>query len=198
MKILIGTPIHEIKDYSLKRWLRCVSEIKSDAECHLMMVDNSQNPEWYKKVHDYCKELNFTNYTLIHIPDMKDGDTWECDRLGFSRQAIVDEVLKNYDYWWSWECDIIVPPETLTYMLKFTPEFDAIYHTYPPRGNTIENMEQDGIGCVLYNKEIFETFSFVENQTPIGADGRLLFEVMRRGWKIIEIHNIFRLVHLLT
>jgi len=197
-KVLIGTPIHEIKNYSMERWLKSVSEIKTNIEWKLLMVDNSENEEWYKNVYEYCKKLNFENYELIHIPNMKDEDTWECQRLGFSRQIIVDEVIKNYDYWWSWECDILCPPETLNYLLKFTNEFDAIYNTYPARGNTIDNGEQDGIGCVLYNKDIFNTFKFVEDGTPIGADGRLLFEVMRNGWKIIEIHNIFKLIHLMV
>jgi len=199
MKILIGAPIHEIKNYSIKRWLSSVQNIRCEQNVsyHLLMVDNSQNPEWYKKVHEYCKELNFTNYTLIHLSNMKDGESWEAERLGFSRELLRETVIKeSYDYLWSWECDILCPPETLTYLLKFTPEFNAIYHTYPPRGNTIDNGEQDGIGCVLYDKQIFYSFKFVENQTPLGADGRLLFEVLRRGWKTIEIHNVFTLQHI--
>jgi len=194
---LIGTPIHEVKDYSMRRWLKSVSEITTDAEWKLFMVDNSANKEWYPKIHEYCKELNFTNYELISLPDMKDGDDFEPERLACSREVIREKLLKeNYDYFWSWECDIICPPDTLMYLLKFTPDFDAIYHTYPPKGNTVENMEQDGIGCVLYTRKIFETFKFADNKVPLGADGRLIFEVMRKGWKIIEIHNIFKLEHL--
>lgn len=196
MRILIGAPIHEIKDYSIKRWLKAVSETVGD-NWKLLMVDNSANHNWHLKVHEYCRELNFMNYELISLKNMIDGDDYEAERLAFSRETIREKLLKeNYDYWWSWECDILCPPETLQYLLKFKPEFDAVYHTYPPRGNIIENGEQDGIGCVLYSKDIFKTFKFVENKMPLGADGRLLFEVMRRGWKIIEIHNIFRLEHL--
>jgi hypothetical protein len=180
----------------MRRWLKSISEIKSKVDWTLLMVDNSASPTWYEKVIDYCKELGFTNYTLAHLPNMKDGETWEAERLGLSRERIREEVLKDYDYWWSWECDILCPPETLDYLLKFTPEFDAIYHTYPPKGNTIENMEQDGIGCVLYSRKILENFKFVEHQTPLGADGRLIFETMRNGWKVVEIHNVFTLVHL--
>lgn len=196
MQILIGTPIHEMKDYSISRWLQAVAAI--DHAYHLLMVDNSENPDWHKQVHDYCKDAGVSNYTLIHLPNMKDGADYECERLAFSREKIREELLQHYDYWWSWECDILCPPETLTYLLRFTPEFDAIYHTYPARGTTIRDGEQDGIGCVLYSKEIFKTFKFAENMNPLGADGRLLFETQRRGWKIIELHNVFQLEHLAT
>lgn len=181
----------------MKRWLKSVSEIKPSCEWKLLMVDNSQNPDWYKKVHEYCKELNFTNYELIHLPDMKDGDDFEAERLAFSREIIREKLLnESYDYFWSWECDIICPTGALDYLLKFTPEFEAIYHTYPPRGSGVENGEQDGIGCVLYDRRIFYNFKFAENKMPLGSDGRLLFEVQRRGWRILEIHNVFRLNHL--
>lgn len=196
MKILIGTPIHEVKDYSMRRWLRSVSEVKTDVEWRLLMVDNSENPGWYKRVHGYCQELGFYNYDLVHLPDMKDGDTFEPERLGFSRELIREELLRGYDYWWSWECDILCPPGVLDYLLRFATEFDAVYHTYPPRGVYADVVEQDGIGCVLYHRRIFENWRFVENKMPLGADGRLLFETIRRGFKQIDIHNIFKLVHL--
>lgn len=198
MNVLIGTPIHEVKDYSMRRWLKSVSELDY-TDFRLLMVDNSANPEWHLKVDEYCKELGFDNYDLIHLPNMKDGDDYEPERLGFSREKIRETVLnEGYNYWFSWECDIICPPRILSYLLKFTPEFDAVYHTYPARNNTIDNGEQDGIGCVLYDRWIFNNFKFVDNLVPLGADGRLIFEVMRRGYKTIDIHNKFKLEHLGT
>jgi hypothetical protein len=204
MKILIGTPIHEIKDYAIKRWLKSVSEIEVDKKdsWRLLMVDNSQNKDWQERVKEYCREINFANYDLISLPDMKDGENFEAERLAFSREKIRETLLEgNYDFWFSWESDIICPPDILKYLLKFGNEFEAIYHTYPARGTkplgACDNFqEQDGIGCVLFARRIFYNFKFSEGDLALGGDGRLLFEVMRKGYKIIEIHNIFRLEHL--
>lgn len=202
--VLIGAPIHEMKDYSMKRWLRSVMDIELQRgdSWRLLMVDNSENKDWQERVKEYCREINFTNYDLVSLADMKDGPDFEAERLAFSRERIREVLLEEgYDFWFSWECDIICPPNILKYLFKFADEFEAIYHTYPPRGqrplgSIPDYQEQDGIGCVLYNRRVFYNFRFAENKTCLGGDGRLLFEVVRRGFKVIEIHNIFRLEHL--
>ena len=128
MKILIGTPIHEIKDYAIRRWLKSVSEIQVDEKCqwHLFMVDNSQNSNYWKKVDKYCRQLNFVNYDLIHLDNMTDDDEHEKERLGTSREKIRQKLLhENWDYWFSWECDILCPPNILTTLLNYSNDCEG-------------------------------------------------------------------------
>jgi hypothetical protein len=192
MKILIGTPIYEPKDYAIKRWLTSVSQIElnPDDTIRLLMVDNSENDKWQDKVREYCRELNFTNYDLVHLSGMKDGQDYEDERLFASRQVIEDTLLnEGYDYFWSWECDILCPPGILKYMLKLTDDFEAIYHTYLPREMT-DFQEQDGVGCVLFNRKVFETFRSALDKLAIES------EIVKNGWRVVEIHNLFKLEHL--
>lgn len=97
MKILISTPIHESKDYSMKRWLKSVSEIRVPKEHNwlLFMVDNSQNSNYQKKIKNYCRELNFSNYELIHLDNMLDDDEHIEERLGKSREEIRQKLLNE-------------------------------------------------------------------------------------------------------
>lgn len=202
-KVLIGTPIHEMKDYSIKRWLESVLRLEIDKKDYwrLLMVDNSQNKDWQERVKEYCRELNFFNYDFIGLSDMKDGSDFELERLAFSREKIRHKLLyENYDFWFSWECDILCPPEILKTFLRYTSEFEVIYHSYSPRGGepigTGGYVKQDGIGCALFSRRVFYEFKFTEGNLILGADGRLIFETLRRGFKIMEIHNFFRLEHL--
>jgi hypothetical protein len=41
MKVLIGTPIHQVKDYSMERWLANVRELRAHTPADLVLVDNS-------------------------------------------------------------------------------------------------------------------------------------------------------------
>lgn len=202
-KVLIGTPIHEMKNYSIKRWLQNVMAIELDKNdsWRLFMVDNSQNKDWQERVKEYCRELNFSEYDLVSLPDMKDGEDFETERLALSREKIRHKLLyENFDYWFSWECDILCPPEILKALLRYTNDFEVVYHSYPPRGGEPIGaggyVEQDGIGCALFSRRVFYEFAFAKDNLALGADGRLIFETIRRGFKIMEIHNLFRLEHL--
>jgi len=54
MKILIGAPIHECKDYCMERWLKNVSKMEYPAD--LLLVDNSPGLTYVEQVKDYCKK----------------------------------------------------------------------------------------------------------------------------------------------
>ena len=93
MKILMGTPVHECKDYAMERWLESVSKL--DYPFDLLLVDNSENPGYVKKLHAYCKKYEITNYKLLHVD--VDKDTILDERLAKSREFIKRKVLdKNY------------------------------------------------------------------------------------------------------
>ena len=65
MKILIGTPVHQSKDYAMDRWMASVS--KFDYPFNLLLVDNSDQLDYVKKLHGYCQRYGITNYAIKHI-----------------------------------------------------------------------------------------------------------------------------------
>src|SRR3989344_6467868 len=96
MKILIGTPIHICKDYSMERWLENVSKLEYPAD--FMMVDNSPGLDYIEKIKGYCAKYGIKNYKIEHLellPEQGDGE-----RVARSRGVIIQEILSHdYDGW---------------------------------------------------------------------------------------------------
>ena len=203
MKVLIGTPIRDIKEYGIRRWLKSVSELNWDNYL-LFMVDNSDTPDFSERVKKYCQEINFTKYELLHLEDM--GGRESEARLVLSREEIRKKLLSgDWQYWFSWECDIVLPSNVLKELFRFVPEFDVVNHNYPDKQD--KNMEVGGIGCSIYKREILERFSFLEGGgyaecDPLmlncyySGDSWLARRVLRTGYKVIDLHNLFEVKHL--
>ena len=156
MRILIGTPVHESKDYSMAKWLESVSKFNYPFD--LLMVDNSDNPEYVDKLHGYCQKYGLTNYKLVHIDTELDSILDE--RLAQSREMIRHEVLaKNYDAWCTLECDIIAPPDALTKLVGLIGDYWMVSHVYPSRGNP--NAINAEFGIALVKRQVLEKYSFI-------------------------------------
>lgn len=155
MRILIGTPVHECKDYAMEKWLKSVS--KFDYPFDLFMVDNSENPGYVDKLHEYCKKYGITNYKLTHI-DIGPNVVLD-ERLAKAREVIRQEMLsKNYDAWCTLECDIIAPPDALTKLVGLMEDNWMVCHTYPARGNSNDTNAEFGISMV--KRKLLEDFCF--------------------------------------
>lgn len=156
MKILIGTPVHESKDYSMDRWIASVSKFEYSFD--LLMVDNSTDPKYVNKLHGYCKKYGLSNYKLVHIDVGRDAVLDE--RLAQSREVIRREILdNNYDAWFSLECDVITPPNTLTKLVDLIDDYWMINHAYPGRDNPLDvNVE---FGISLIKRKAIEENSFI-------------------------------------
>lgn len=158
MKILIGTPIHEIKDYSMERWLKNVVRLQHDHPADLLLVDNSPHSDYIKKVEEYCKKIGITNHKLVHIATTSDMSLDE--RLAKSREAIRREVLdNNYDAWYSLECDVLVPPDALTKLVDLITDSWVVSHGYPARGNP-EGTNTE-FGTSLISRQALEKYGFL-------------------------------------
>lgn len=156
MKVLIGTPVHESKDYAMERWFDSVS--KFDYPFDLFIVDNSPGLEYVKKINGYCKKYGITNYKLIHIN--VEPDTILDERLARSRELIRQNVLTNgYDAWFSLECDIIAPPDTLSRLVNLIGDYWMASHIYPSRNNSHQINEQ--LGITLIKRSALEKYSFI-------------------------------------
>ncbi len=156
MKILIGTPIHECKDYAVEKWLKSVSKL--DYPFDLLMIDNSPDSKYLEKVHKYCKKYALTNYKLVHIEI--DQDAILDERLARSREFIRNEVLdKGYDAWFSLECDVIAPSYALSKLVNLIGDYWMIGHTYPSRDNPNEiNAE---LGISLVKRQVLAKVGFI-------------------------------------
>jgi hypothetical protein len=198
MTVLIGTPIRDIKEYSIREWLNSVSKLKGD--WFLFMVDNSDTVDFSERVHRYCYEIGLKNYELIHLEGMGGRESEE--RLSYSREEIRNR-LDDYDYWLSWECDIVLPPDALNILLTFMDGFDNVNHGYPDREKS--SMEVGGVGCSLFKKEILKDFTFLngyafcdpdDKQNYYSGDCWLITWLLRGGFKMAELHNILKIRHL--
>ncbi len=204
MKVLIGTPVHESKDYGLKQWLKSVSEIEVPSSCQwlLYMVDNSPGSHYQDTIRKYCSEIGFTNYELTNLADLPDGEDGAKERLGVSREAIRQKLLaQDWDFWFSWECDIICPPNILSVLLRYTADFDVVGHTYPlrsvePTRYTDAYKELESMGLLLLPKRLFIDYGFMEGVRHHPSDVPLINEIIKHGWKWASLHNYLVIDHL--
>ena len=125
MKVLIGTPIHELKDYCMDRWLPNVAKLRSFHSADFLMVDNSPGAEYVEKIKKYCKKYNIKDYQIKHLEIAQDGsvnksvDEQIHERVARSHEIIRQFVLSSdYDIWFSWECDQIIPEDALDKLIE--------------------------------------------------------------------------------
>lgn len=190
-KILIGTPIHESKDYSMDRWLASVSALDFPAD--LLLVDNSEDKEYIKKVQEYCQKYKIPHFKIVHI-DIPEGTHIE-QRLSLAHEVIRQEVLKEgYDFWYSLECDVIVPPEALTRLLGLIDDYWMISHGYPSRINP-ENVNME-FGTALIRREALSKlefkghYGFIDSQKPYifqGNESWFKARILALGGKYVNV-----------
>lgn len=117
MKVLIGTPIHRVKDYAMEKWLENVSRLEYPAD--LLLMDNSPDTQYVKQVKKYCAKYGIKNYKIKHIK--VDHGLSPSAGTDVSQEIIRQYVLTHdYDAWFSWECDQIIPPDALDKLIKLT------------------------------------------------------------------------------
>lgn len=180
-KILIGTPIFYRKAYSIPKWLECVEKTGLD----LLMVDNSPEPMQLPPLKE--------NWKVNWIGSIGEGEDFYNANLARSREIIRLEVLKNYDYWLSWECDILFDQSMIDKLLYLIEKADLVHHRYPAR---FTNKEQGGIGCSLISRKVLEHFTWLDHKPWGGADGWLLNWLIEQNFKIIDFRDITEITHL--
>src|SRR3989344_7262670 len=110
MKVLIGTPIHEIKDYCMERWLENVAKLQKEFPADVLLVDNSPGLDYVEKVKGYCKKHRLKNYQIMHF-EISQGEP-KGEKIGRAREIIRQYILsRGFDAWFSWESDQIIPAD---------------------------------------------------------------------------------------
>jgi hypothetical protein len=168
MNVLIGTPIHILKDYCMERWLKNVVELRKVHSADLLLVDNSPGLEYVKKVKGYCKNLDISNYQIKHL-DIAQGESVNKnvheqihERVARCQEIIRQVALsKNYDAWFSWECDQIIPTNALDKLIDVMKMGNYIMVNH----NIWDKNVPDGLcfdwGLTLVNREYLEKYGFL-------------------------------------
>lgn len=168
MKVLIGTPVHVSKDYSMRRWLKNVSQLTAHYAADILMVDNSPDPKYCQKVDGYCKAFGIHNYNITHLEITqgeavdKNIDEQIHERVAYCQELIRHEVLtSNYDVWFSWECDQIIPVNSLDVLIDIMilGNFLMVNHNCWDKHRPGELCFDFGV--TLVNREYLEKYSFL-------------------------------------
>lgn len=201
LKVLIGTPIHQIKDYCMERWLENVSKLQKVTPAHLLLVDNSPGFEYLEKVKGYCKKYGIKDFEIVHIDVHQENGIDE--RIGRSREVIRQYLLANdFDAWFSWESDQIIPPNTLTVLKRIM--LAGNYLMINPNAWSRENPNEPeaDFGSCLIDKKALEKYGFLLDYPDMRNcwhGGELWFkkQVIKGGGSYIEIYGIIKpILHL--
>jgi len=183
MRILVGCPTSQHKEYCLKEYLEGVKNIEGNFD--LVLVDNSENNDYYNKL----KELGVKVIKGQYFENAK-------DRVIDSRNILRRYCLENnYDYFLSLEQDVVPPKDIIEKLLKHDKEIVCGLYFYlgdddktllpmvwvhhhgefakrlrfheVPENELIEVITC-GLGCVLIKKETLDKirFRYVEGKEP--------------------------------
>ena len=197
MKILIGTPIHEVKDYSMERWLQNVSKLEYPAD--LLIMDNSSGLDYVEKVKGYCAKYGIKNYKIEHL---EISQKLEPDiRIEISQEMIRQYVLSHdYDAWFSWECDQIIPTNALDKLIRIMKAGDFMMVLPNCWARLNPALPSTDMGCTLIKRECLEKNDFLpERKDGISFDVSdrymgmsMMFKerVLRDGGNCVEVYGI--------
>lgn len=191
MRTLIGTPIHQSKDYALKRWLATVAELTTLTRTDILLIDNSPDAEYIQKVKQYCQDLHLNKCTIKHIRFKKNTSLDE--RIEFSQEIIRQFVLDNhYDFWFSWECDEIIPPDSLKKLLKImlSGNYQMVIHDSKARGNP--KATNTNMGLTLFTRPALEKIRFYTSRRDVYSVHNPLFKkrLLLAGGNYAEIFGV--------
>ena len=196
MKILLGTPIHVSKDYAVQRWLDCVAALSHPID-ELFLVDNSPTPDYSEQLKE---RVPFATVLYCNLVER------QLDfRIAHAREIIRRKVLDNgYDWWFSWECDTLAPPECLDVLLRFGQEFDIVHHSYPTRQDP--DIKENAFGLSILHHRVLEQHVFIGQAGEIdplmpncfhGGESWFSRRVLRAGGKYIELFGVIQpVIHL--
>ena len=197
-KILLATPIRDIKEYCIYKWLDSVKKLKGDFD--ILLVDNSDTINFTNRVREYCESISLEAF-VIHLSDMNGKVGHE--RIAVSRGIIQREFLKRgYAFLFSLECDILTPEGTIELLLSEIRGAEAIRHSYPEK--TREHVETGGMGCSLFTKKVLDTIEFgefgecdpLDKQRYYSDDAWIFTRMWRENYKLIDLHNYLNILHL--
>jgi hypothetical protein len=202
LKILIGTPIHICKDYAMERWLENVAKLRQQTPADLLLVDNSPGLDYVEKVKGYCEKYGVKNYKIEHLELPQEQEKFE--RVARSREVIRREFLsKDYDAWFAWDCDQIIPIDALGKLAQLMEEGDYMMVNPNKWNREIPGDPNIDFGCALIRRDSLEKYGFI---LEFGTDpdmpnswepGEAWFRkrVLRGGGKYINVYGVINPIY---
>lgn len=212
MNIVIGTPVRDIKAYSIERWLKAISLLDWPDPIKIIAVDNTDDTEQEKFATFLNSKIVAASIDRktnpIELRSVKSVYGLEAEaRLVKSRELFRQRLIElKADVWFSLECDVIPPPETLKVLTPLLSTFDIVRHDYPDR--LVKTQRMNGIGCSLFKMSVLNQFPFADgvgfgqsvdpsNQNCFyGNEGWLIERAVRAGFKMAEVTGLLTLQHL--
>ncbi len=181
----------------MERWLENVSKLEYPAD--LLLVDNSPGTEYVETVKGYCTKYGITNYKIEHLEINQEQGAGE--RIGRSREIIRKEFLsKDYDAWFTWECDQILPVNALDKLIELMNmgNFMMVSHNSWVRGSPEKSLA--AFGCCLVKRECLEKYGFLleyPNMPDCWHVGEVWFknQVINGGGNYIEVYGIIKPIY---
>lgn len=214
-KVLIGTPVHEVKDYCMKQWLENISQ--SDYPADLLMVDNSSGTRYLEKIRGYCEKYGLQeveqfgkfpnknsppNYKLLHLELPAEQKVHQ--RVAQARELIRKEILdSDYHLWFTWECDQIIPNNALQEMIRIMDSGDFMMVNHDGRGRENNDLSNTDFGVSLIKRQCLEKYGFI---LEFGTDpdmpsnwstGEEWFKkrVVRGGGNSIDVYGVIQPIY---
>jgi len=202
MKILIGTPIHESKDYAMERWLENVAKLQKEYPADFLIIDNTPGTHYVETLRGYCAKYGITNFQIKHLEfdPMMEPD----ERISRSREEIRQHILENdYDAWFSWESDQIIPTDTLNKLSKVM-ESGHYMIIHPNSWDRVLPGEPDiSFGVCLISREPLKKFGFLlefglePGMRKAWNHGDVWFkkQVLKDGGNYIEVFGLIKPIY---
>ena len=201
MKILIGTPIHECKDYCMEKWLKNVALLLKVTPADLILVDNSPGLSYTKKVKGYCRKLGLQP-VIKHLQLPQEQEYHE--KVAHSREVIRKYLLlHNYNAWFSWECDQIIPNNSLDELIRLMSSGNLVMANHNGWVRQLPDVANTDLGISLISKEVLKKYSFLlkfgsDPQMPHNwkfGDPWLKMQVYRDGGSFLEVFGVLQPVY---
>ena len=198
MKILIGTPIHEIKDYCMERWIKNVAKLEQVTPADILLVDSSPGLEYVEKVKKYSKKYGLSPQIFhFEISQRQSID----EKTGRSREIIRQYLLfHGYDAWFSWECDQFIPANTLS-ILSHVMEAGNYSMVHPGTWSKEVQLEPEvSFAVCLIRKEPLVKHGFLieyPNMSSSWLENETMFKkhVLKDGGSYIEVYGLIRPIY---
>jgi hypothetical protein len=204
MKIFVGTPINENKEYGIYRWLDNMKAQKWAGDISYFLADNSNTPAFSERVRAYAEGIGLQNVIVTHLTNMsaKEVELKRTDSREFFRNYFL---TTDCDVWLSWECDIIVEEGGLAKIVPFLDYFDIIKCAYPMR--EFQAALCNGIGFALFKRTVMAGVSFSIGggygfcnpkfiNCFYGNDSWFLAQAIDLGFTVVDLINVVSISHL--
>ncbi len=165
----------------------------------LLLVDNSPGLEYVEKVKLYCSKFKIRNYTIKHIEVGQGiiGDEVQ-ERIAKAQEIIRQEVLaKDYDAWFSWESDILLPINALDKLIAMLKGgIMVVVHNSWVRENPAD-LDFD-MGCTLISRECLEKYGFLPKDSLDfwqGENDLYTIRVLKGGGSYAEVEGLIKPIY---